>query len=48
MPYKDPKKQAEYMHKYRTPYMREYRERQQREIQQLKAKAEKYDLLFGE
>ena len=28
MPYKDKKKQAEYMRKYRTPYMREYYKRQ--------------------
>jgi hypothetical protein len=37
VPYKDKKKQAEYLRKYRTPYMKEYRQfksEQQRKLQE--------------
>jgi len=34
MPYKDKKKQAEYLKKYRTPYMRKYRKQKKKEKEQ--------------
>ena len=35
MPYKDKKKQAAYMKKYRTPYMKKYREFKKKQMEQL-------------
>jgi hypothetical protein len=48
MPYKSKKKQAEYLRKYRTPYMREYRKTKKEQMDSLrKAHPGIYETFFG-
>jgi len=49
VPYRNEKKQAEYLRKYRTPYMRRYRQKQMQKLLEFKQKYPKiYREIFGE
>lgn len=48
MPYKDKKEQAEYLRKYRTPYMRGYQKSENERVRRLKQTVEKGDLKLAQ